>query len=68
RELAARQDAHQRWKKLLDSTRPSEREMETWLACDKTTFVDEALRHHWLTWRDLITHTILVAPARPYKR
>lgn len=68
KELAARQDAHQRWKALLDSTRPSEREMETWLTCDKTTFVDEALRHHRLTWRDLITHTILVTPARPYKR
>ncbi|MFD7431742.1 hypothetical protein ACFV6Z_32510 [Streptomyces sp. NPDC059818] len=68
KELAARQDAHQRWKALLDSTRPSEREMETWLACDKTAFVDEALRHHRLTWRDLITHTILVVPAHSYKR
>ncbi|MBK3554985.1 hypothetical protein JHN55_00200 [Streptomyces sp. MBT56] len=67
-ELAARQKAHQRWKALLDETRPSELEMETWLACDKTSFIDEALRHHRLTWRDLITHTILVAPARPYKR
>ncbi|MFG3410433.1 hypothetical protein [Streptomyces sp. NPDC048142] len=68
KELAARQDAHQRWKALLDSARPSEREMETWLTCDKTTFVDEALRHHRLTWRDLITHTILVTPARHYRR
>ncbi|MFF3173159.1 hypothetical protein ACFVQ0_11075 [Streptomyces sp. NPDC057900] len=68
RELAVRQKAHQRWKTLLDETRPSELEMETWLTCDKTYFVDEALRHHRLTWRDLITHTILVTPARPYKR
>ncbi|WP_202485574.1 hypothetical protein [Streptomyces sp. SID4985] len=67
-ELAARKNAHQRWKDLLDVTRPSELEMETWLACDKTSFVDEALRHHRLTWRDLITHTILVAPAPSYKR
>lgn len=67
-ELAARQNAHQRWKTLLDATRPSELEMETWLTCDKTSFVDEALRHHRLTWRDLITHTVLVAPARPYRR
>ncbi|MFF7728240.1 hypothetical protein [Streptomyces sp. NPDC008001] len=66
--LAARQIAYQRWKSFLDATRPSELEMETWLACDKTTFVDEALRHHRLTWRDLITHTILVAPAPSYKR
>ncbi|MER8013008.1 hypothetical protein ACIQ7S_08700 [Streptomyces griseoluteus] len=67
-ELAARKNAHQRWKDLLDVTRPSELEMETWLACDKTSFVDEALRHHRLTWRDLITHTILVAPAPSYRR
>lgn len=67
-ELAARKNAHQRWKDLLDVARPSELEMETWLACDKTSFVDEALRHHRLTWRDLITHTILVAPAPSYRR
>lgn len=67
-QLAARQVAHQRWKALLDETRPSELEMETWLTCDKTTFVDEALRHHRLAWRDLITHTILVVPAPSYKR
>lgn len=67
-QLAARQAAYQNWKSFLDATRPSEREMETWLSCDKTLFVDEALRHYQLTWRDLITHTILVTPARPYKR
>ncbi|GGT06969.1 hypothetical protein [Streptomyces griseoviridis] len=66
--LAARQAAYQSWKSYLDTTRPSELEMETWLSCDKTLFVDEALRHYQLTWRDLITHTILVTPARPYKR
>ncbi|MFJ1801777.1 hypothetical protein [Streptomyces sp. NPDC088180] len=66
--LAARQDAYQKWKSLLDAARPSEPEMETWLTCDKSLFVDEALRHYQLTWRDLITHTILVTPARPYKR
>ncbi|MEW2390327.1 hypothetical protein AB0933_18445 [Streptomyces venezuelae] len=67
-QLAARQEAYQRWQSLLDATRPSEQQMETWLACDKTSFVDEALRHHRLTWRDLITHTILVSPAPSYKR
>ncbi len=66
--LAARQVAYQNWKSFLEATRPSELEMETWLTCDKTLFVDEALRHYQLTWRDLITHTILVTPARPYKR
>ncbi|MGS2588560.1 hypothetical protein [Streptomyces hebeiensis] len=66
--LTARQVAYQNWKSFLDATRPSELEMETWLTCDKTLFVDEALRHYQLTWRDLITHTILMTPARPYKR
>lgn len=66
--LAARRVAYQNWKSFLDATRPSELEMETWLSCDKTLFVDEALRHYQLTWRDLITHTILMTPARPYKR
>ncbi|MER5775767.1 hypothetical protein ABT144_16045 [Streptomyces sp. NPDC002039] len=67
-QLTARQIAHQRWQSFLNETRPSELEMETWLACDKTSFVDEALRHHRLTWRNLITHTILVAPGPSYKR
>ncbi|WP_406395602.1 hypothetical protein [Streptomyces sp. NBC_00887] len=66
--LTARQVAYQHWKSFLDTTRPSELEMETWLTCDKTLFVDEALRHYQLTWRDLITHTILTTPARPYMR
>lgn len=66
--LTRRQVAYQNWKSFLDNTRPSELEMETWLTCDKTLFVDEALRHYQLTWRDLITHTILMTPARPYKR
>ncbi|MEU1485962.1 hypothetical protein [Streptomyces sp. NPDC005752] len=66
--LTARQTAYQNWKSFLDTTRPTELEMETWLTCDKTLFVDEALRHYQLTWRDLITHTILTTPARPYKR
>lgn len=66
--LAARQAAYQKWKSFLDTTRPSELEMESWLTCDKTLFVDEALRHYQLSWRDLITHTLLVTPARPYKR
>ncbi|MFE7138201.1 hypothetical protein ACFVAG_10670 [Streptomyces sp. NPDC057644] len=68
RELAIRQVAFQNYKGFLDDQRPSEQEMETWLACDKTLFVDEVLRHYQLTWRDLITHTLLVTPARPYMR
>ncbi|MFC8247719.1 hypothetical protein [Streptomyces chartreusis] len=67
-QLTTRQVAYGKWKLFLDDTRPSELEMETWLNCDKTLFIDEALRHYQLTWRDLITHTILITPARPYKR
>jgi hypothetical protein len=66
--LTTRQVAYQNWKSFLDTTRPSELEMETWLICDKMLLVDEALRHYQLTWHDLITHTILMTPARPYKR
>ncbi|MFD5560835.1 hypothetical protein [Kitasatospora griseola] len=67
-QLTARQAAYQSWKSYLDATRPNELEMETWLTYDKTVFIDEALRHYQLTWRDLITHTILMVPASPYKR
>ncbi|MER8091172.1 hypothetical protein ABTZ57_40560 [Streptomyces sp. NPDC094048] len=64
----ARQAAYLQWKTFLDATRPTELEMETWLTCDKTLFVDEALRHYQLSWRNIIAHTILMTPARPYKR
>lgn len=66
--LSAREAEYHRWKTLLDATRPTEREMETWLGCDKTVFVDEMLRTYQLAWRDIITHAILLTPARPYKR
>ncbi|MFF9346411.1 hypothetical protein [Streptomyces sp. NPDC014734] len=66
--MSARQVAYQQWKAFLDATRPTELEMETWLTCDKALFVDEALRHYQLSWRHIITHTILMTPARPYRR
>lgn len=66
--LSARQAEYQRWKTFLDTMRPSETQMETWLTCDKTLFVDEVLRHYQLSWRDIITHTMLMTPARPYDR
>ncbi|GGI92245.1 hypothetical protein GCM10011581_31770 [Saccharopolyspora subtropica] len=56
------------WKNKLDSTRPSEGEMETWLTCDKTMILDVALRHYRLAWRDIIAHAFLQTPARYYKR
>lgn len=66
--LSARQVEYQCWKTYLDAMRPTETEMETWLTCDKTLFVDEVLRHYQLSWRDIITHTILMTPAHPYRR
>ncbi|ALG09396.1 hypothetical protein [Kibdelosporangium phytohabitans] len=66
--LDERQAAYERWKARLDSTRPSEHEMETWLRCDKTMLLDAALRHYGLVWREVITHAFLQAPSKPYQR
>lgn len=63
-----RQTAYQHWKERLNSTRPSEGEMETWLNCDKTLLLDDALRHYRLAWRDIIAHAFLQTPAKNYKR
>lgn len=63
-----RQQAYQAWKEKLDSTRPSESEMETWLDCDKTEVLGRALQHYRLAWRDIIAHAFLQTPAKPYKR
>jgi hypothetical protein len=63
-----RQTAYQRWKDKLNSTRPFEGEMETWLNCDKKMFLDDALRHYRLAWRDIIAHGFLQTPAAYYKR
>ncbi|MDV6011972.1 hypothetical protein [Haloechinothrix sp. LS1_15] len=63
-----RQAAYQRWKKRLKSTRPSEQEMETWLNCDKTALLDDALLHYGLAWRDIIAHTFLQVPTPYCKR
>jgi hypothetical protein len=65
---AQREEAYRRWKTRLESTRPSENEMESWLDCDKTLFLDLALRHYQLAWRDIIAHAVLQTPAKPYKR
>lgn len=63
-----RRTEYQRWKELLDSTCPSEDEMETWLNCDKTLLLDEALRRYRLEWRDIIAYAFLHTPAKSYKR
>jgi hypothetical protein len=63
-----RQAAYQEWKKRLDSTRPSESEMEAWLNCDKTILLHDALHHYRLAWREIIAHAVLQTPAKPCKR
>jgi hypothetical protein len=67
-EMAARQAEHTRWSDKLDSLRPDETEMETWLNCDKTVMLERALRHYKLAWRDVIAHAFLQTPAERYKR
>ncbi|CRK58194.1 hypothetical protein [Alloactinosynnema sp. L-07] len=66
--LAQRRQAYLKWKDKLDSRRPSEREMETWLNCDKTIFLDEVLRRYRLAWHDIIAYAFLQTPADNYSR
>lgn len=60
--------AYRQWKQKLDSIRPDEDEMETWLNCDKTLLLDKTLRHYRLAWRDIIAHSFLQTPAAGTKR
>ncbi len=66
--LAAREAEYTRWKNRLDSTRPSETEMEQWLNADKIKFLDKALKHYRLAWRDILTHAFLQTPTEDSKR
>ncbi|MEV6126241.1 hypothetical protein AB0M05_05345 [Streptomyces violaceusniger] len=66
--MYAREEEFQRWQEHLEAIRPSDAEMEAWLSHDKVLFTADVLRHHQLTWYDIIAHTILTTPARPYRR
>ncbi|MBA0125525.1 hypothetical protein H0B56_08225 [Haloechinothrix sp. YIM 98757] len=68
RQSEQRHAVYRRWKEKLDSSRPSENEMEKWLNCDKTMILDAALRHYQLAWRDIIAHAFLQTPAAHYRR
>jgi hypothetical protein len=62
RRRAAANRSYQRWRaKLAD--KPSDREMGTWLDCDRKVLLDEAIRHYRLRARDIIAHAYLEAPA-----
>lgn len=65
--LADREAEYGRWKSRLDSLRPSDEQMETWLNSDKVVMLDEALKHYRLAWRDVIAHAFLQMPDRPCK-
>ncbi len=62
-EQATRDAEYRRWTDKLEATRPDEDEMETWLQCDRTLLIDEALRHYRLAWRDITAYTIVQTPA-----
>ncbi|MEV0088706.1 hypothetical protein [Saccharopolyspora sp. NPDC050642] len=60
--------AYHRWEQKLNSIRPDEDEMETWLNSDKTLLLDKTLRHYRLAWCDIIAHSFLQTPAAGTKR
>ena len=62
--LARRKQEFVRWKQKLDSLRPSEHEMETWLVSDITVLIDKVLREGKWDWSDVISHAVIRQPAR----
>jgi hypothetical protein len=63
RRKEGRENEYLRWKHKLDTTRPSEDEMETWLRSDTTILIAEALEHYRISWRDVISYAVLRVPA-----
>lgn len=61
-EFAERSNAYARWTEKLKD-RPTDREMAAWLECDQNLLMDEALHHHRLRMRYVLTYTFLEAPA-----
>lgn len=59
-----RDSAFERWQNKLRAAMPTETEMETWLSCDMTLVLDEALEHYRLAWRDVLAHAFLRTPAK----
>src|SRR5699024_9264890 len=62
RELREREAEYERWVRTLEARRPSEADMEYWLDCDQTVFLDMILRHYGLKWHQVIAHTFLLTP------
>ncbi|WP_335987886.1 hypothetical protein [Glycomyces sp. MUSA5-2] len=68
RRLEERTAEYERWNAKLRATRPNETEMESWLTCDKTMLIDQALKHYRLSWSDVITHAVFQSPVPKSKR
>lgn len=68
RQLREREAEYRRWRAKLDSIRPSEDAMETWLSADVTLLLDHALKLYRLAWRDVLAHAVLLTPARGCQR
>lgn len=64
RNLAVREAEYDRWKTKLERTRPDEDEMERWLDCDRTLFLDESMRSCRITWPEIVSHAFLTTPVR----
>lgn len=60
----ARKAEYERWKTKLETTKPTETEMEAWLDADKTLILDDALKKYGLHWHEVIAHAFLPTPER----
>ncbi|MFC3543234.1 hypothetical protein ACFQE7_12500 [Nonomuraea ferruginea] len=67
RQLNERQAAFDRWTRKLKD-KPDDREMASWLDCDRKALTEEAMRHYKLQPDDVIAHAFIEAPATSYKR
>ncbi|MFD2354184.1 hypothetical protein ACFSTC_40255 [Nonomuraea ferruginea] len=61
RQLNERQAAFDRWTRKLKD-KPDDREMASWLDCDRKALTEEAMRHYKLQPDDVIAHAFIEAP------
>lgn len=66
--LQEREAECERWTDKLESLRPTESEMETWLNADKTLILQSALSRHRLSWHEIVAHTFLQTSDQPCRR
>jgi hypothetical protein len=61
------QEAYERWSKKLEP-RPKDWEVAAWLDCDRKILIDRAMRQYGLSPSRVITHAVLEAPAKGYRK